>query len=310
VTAPTAPAPDAQLYDFRRPPWIGRDRRAILDGIHTRLLPTLGQVITTHLRQAVTLTLREAAMVTFGEIRDGLATPCVTYIVPLPGDTGDGLVIVEPALALSLVDRLFGGQGDPGDRPATLTALEQAVLGHLVQGFLAALRHGYRDIATFAPGPIRFEEIVERIEVVGRHARVYLLALDLQAGGTAGRMEIILPAGLLDAFIHGATADLALATAEPPRVLVESHVRAAQVPVVVRLPGFKISARDGATLAPGQVLETNHSFHGNVELHVNGRRLFVGALGRQQGHVGLRVLAPVDSTTPTPSRVMRRTEAP
>lgn len=309
MTAPAA-TPEVQRYDFRRPPWIGRDRRAVLDGIHARLLPALGQVVTTHIRQTVALTLREAVMVTFGEIRAGLSTPCVTFIVPLPGDTGDGLVIVEPVLALSLVDRLFGGQGEPGERPATLTALEQSVLGQLVQGFLAALRNGYREVAAFAPGTIRFEEIVERIEVVDPHDRVYLLALDLQVGTTAGQLDIIMPAGLLDEFVHGASAALSTATAEPPRVLVESHLRAAQVPVVVRLPGFKISARDGATLAPGQVLETNHSFHGNVELHVNGRRLFVGALGRQQGHVGLRVLAPVDSTTPTPSRVMRRTEAP
>lgn len=310
VTAPTAGGPEVQPYDFRRPPWIGRDRRAVLDGIHSRLLPALGQLVTAHVRQTVSLALREAVMVTFGEIRGGLATPCVAFVVPLPGDAGDGLVLVEPALALSLVDRLMGGQGEPGERPATLTALEQAVLGQLVQAFLAGLRNGYREVAPFVPGPVRFEEIAERIEVVDRHDRVYLLALDLQAGAHAGALSVILPAALLAEFVQAGATGTAGDSAEPARALVDAHVRAAQVPVVVRLPGFKISARDGANLAPGQVLETNHSFHGNVELHVNGRRLFVGALGRQQGHVGLRVLAPVDPTTPTPSRVMRRTEAP
>jgi len=310
MTAPATAAPEALPYDFRRPPWIGRERRAVLDGIHTRLLPALGQVITNHIRQTVTLTLREAVMVTFGEVRSALATPCVSFIVPLQDHAAAGLVVIDPTLAMSLVDRLFGGQGDPGDRPATLTPLEQSVLGQLVQGFLAALRNGYKEVASFAPGAVRFEEIVERIEVVDRHDRVYLLALDLQAGGTAGALSIILPAPLLAEFVQGAQGPAATASAEPPRVLVEAHLRSAQVPVVVRLPGFRISARDGAALAPGQVFETNHSFHGNVELHVNGRRLFVGALGRQQGHVGLRVLAPVDPTTPTPSRVMRRTEAP
>ncbi|MCL4864986.1 MAG: FliM/FliN family flagellar motor switch protein, partial [Gemmatimonadales bacterium] len=205
---------------------------------------------------------------------------------------------------------LFGGQGEAGERPATLTPLEQAVLGQLVQGFLAALRNGYQEVAAFTPGAVRFEEIVERIEVAPPHERVFLLALDLQVGNTAGPLSVVVPAELLAGFVQGPAALVAAPSPEPARALVETHLRAAQVPVVVRLPGFRLAARDGATLAPGQVFETNHSFHGNVELHVNGRRLFVGALGRQQGHVGLRVLAPVDPTTPTPSRVMRRTEAP
>jgi flagellar motor switch protein FliM len=305
--APTAPEP--VLYDFRRPPWIGRDRRAVLDGIHARLFPALGQLLTNHVRQTATLTLREAVQVTFDEFRTRLSTPATAFIVPLPGDAGDGLVVLEPALAMVLVDRLFGGDGEPGERPASLTPLEQAVLGQLVTSFLTALRKGYHEVATFTPGAIRFEEIVERITVVDRHDRVYLLDFELQLGASSGAFSICLPAALLTDFVLGEGALALPPSSEPARHLVEAHLRAAQVPVVVRLPGFRIAARDGATLAPGQVLETNHSFHGNVELHVNGRRLFLGALGRHQGHVGLRVLAPVDSTTPTPSRVMRRTDA-
>ncbi|HPF62202.1 MAG TPA: hypothetical protein PLI93_09110, partial [Gemmatimonadales bacterium] len=56
-------------YDFRRPRWIGRDRRAILDGVHQRMLPGLERVLTRIVRVPAEVTLRDAAQVAFGDWR-------------------------------------------------------------------------------------------------------------------------------------------------------------------------------------------------------------------------------------------------
>lgn len=315
MTVATTPGPDAAVvpFDFRRPPWISRERRAVMDGIHVRLLPSLAQLLTGELGRPATLQIRDLAQVTFGDWRLGLPAPCVAFLVPLgPGTAGEGLVTVEPTLALQLIDLLFGGRGDIGNRPRALTALEQGVLGQMLDRFLAAFRDGYREIVALTPGPARFEEIVERIAIVERHDRIFLLEFEIQAGEVRGPLTLCLPATQLAGFVADgpAAAGSRAVPAEPARALLEAHVRAARVPVVVRLPGLQLSARDSATLAPGQVLETSQLFHGTVELHVSGRRLFQGALGRHQGHVGLRVLGPVEATSFTPPRVMRRTESP
>src|SRR5690606_23757503 len=163
-------------YDFRRRRWIGRDRRAILEGVHQRMLPGLERVLTRIVRVPAEVTLRDAAQVAFGDWRRHLVAPLTAFVVPLAaGEGGDGLVVVQPALAHRLVDCALGGSGDPGDRPAALTPLEQGVLGGVVTDLVAAIREGYREVAPFTPAALRFEEITESIEIVDRHERLLLL---------------------------------------------------------------------------------------------------------------------------------------
>jgi len=299
-------------YDFRRPRWIGRDRRAILDGVHQRMLPGLERVLTRIVRVPAEVTLRDAAQVAFGDWRRHLVAPLTAFVVPLAaGEGGDGLVVVQPALAHRLVDCALGGSGDPGDRPAALTPLEQGVLGGVVTDLVAAIREGYREVAPFTPAALRFEEITESIEIVDRHERLLLLEFAVAAGELTGEFVLALPAVRIDGFVRGTPGSAPAATPPADVVLqqVERQLRGASVPVTVRLSGFRLTAREGASLRVGQVLESNQVFQGTVELHLNGRPRFLGALGRQQGHVGLRILERLEGA-PLPTRMLRRTTTP
>jgi flagellar motor switch/type III secretory pathway protein FliN len=80
--------------------------------------------------------------------------------------------------------------------------------------------------------------------------------------------------------------------------------------VSVRLPEFRLSALDVALLREGQLLETGQSASGEVELLVNGRRLALGHLGRQQGFVGLRITGWAPSAEPVPATRPSRRKRP
>lgn len=300
-----------ETFDFRRPPWLARDRRAVLDGAHALIRPGIERVLTSALRAPVTVTIDDAVQLVFGDFRRELSSPVVTYIVPLgPNQGGDGLVHLDPGFALALIDVLLGGSGEIGARTIPPTQLEQQVLGQMLTGWLAALQDGYADIAPFSAGPLRFEAVAESLETVPRHERVWMIRCGIVAGELTGDLCLLLPAARIDGFARGTAGKAAsppMPAAEVLRLL-EQHLRAASIPVAVRLTGFRLTARDGASLAAGQVLESNHAFQGKVELHVNGRPRFLGALGRQQDHVGLRILDRLEGTA-IPHRPLRRTSA-
>lgn len=300
-----------ESFDFRRPPWLARERRAVLDGAHALIQPGIERVLTGALRTPVTVTIDDTVQLVFGDFRRELRSPVVTYIVPLgAGQGGDGLVHLDPRFALSLIDIQLGGAGDVGTRTAPPTPLEQQVLGQMLAAWVAALQEGYADIAPFTAGPLRYEAVAESLETVPRHERVWMIRCTIVAGEHTGDLSLLLPAACVEGFARGRVGHTGPAPMAPDdlRRLLEQHLRAATIPVAVRLTGFRLTARDGASLAPGQVLESNQAFQGTVELHVNGRPRFLGALGRHQGHVGVRILDRLEGSA-IPPRPLRRTSA-
>src|SRR5690606_25543502 len=106
---------DIQPYDFRRPPWISRERRAVLEGVHTKLTPALDRLLTAALRRPVRVMVHDAAQVSFGDWRRNQVTPVVAYLIPLAsGEGGNALVRLAVGLAHQLLDALLGGSGDAG----------------------------------------------------------------------------------------------------------------------------------------------------------------------------------------------------
>lgn len=299
-------------FDFRRPPWLPRERRAVLDGARDAIRLPIERVLTAALRAPVTILLDDAVQLSFGDFRRGLRSPVTTFVIPLATrEGGDGLVHIEPEFALTLIDVLLGGRGETGGRSAPPTPLEQQVLGHLITDWVGAVRNGYTEIAPFTPGALRFESVVESLDVVPRHERVWMIRCTLTAETVTGDLTLLLPAHVVDAFARGRSGESVPSQVTPTelRRLLELHLRAASIPTAVRLTGFQLTARDSASLAVGQVLESNQAFQGTVELHLNGRPRFLGALGRQHGHVGLRILERLEGAA-LPPRLLRRTTTP
>jgi flagellar motor switch protein FliM len=300
--------------DFRRPAWISAERRTVLDGVHARLAPAFAHAISSLLRLPVEVAVSEAGQRTFADWRSEQSRPCVGFVSALEeGGAPEAAWMFTPSLARRVVDRQLGGRGGIAADPAPLTMLEQAVLDVVVRELWRVLAAGYRDVARLAPGAARFEDTPASLRFQGDYDRAYVLTLavtlDTKGGGDPEPLAVCLPARRLEAFLRGLPLDAppdVVTAGPPPRALIEAHLRAARIPLVACLPGFQLAARDGAALRVGDLLETPQTFEGAVELHALGHRLFHATLGRQQGHVGLRLHEPL-RTPPAPPRLLRRT---
>lgn len=300
---------EVQPYDFRRPPWISRDRRAVLDGVHERITSELERVVGAAVRPAVSVALGDVSQLAFSEWRRPLVTPITAFVAPLAaGEGGEALVLFEPALGCRIADRMLGGSGgNLDDRTPTLTELEQAIVGRLAGGVLQTVRAGYVDVAPFTPGAVRHEAIVESLAIVDRHERVLVLEFSVTIDEVAGAMTVVLPATRIARFAHGRSGDGEVPTATPTatRAAIERVLRSARVPVRARLSSLRLTARESARLEVGQVFAAPHIFAGTVEIDFDGKPAFIGALGKNEERVALRLLERAGGAI-TPSRLLRR----
>jgi flagellar motor switch protein FliM len=303
-------------YDFRRPTWISAERRTVLESVHQRLSAAMEHALSALLRTPTGVTPLPAEQRTFADWRGDLPRPCVAYLSTLEeGGALEAAWLIDPTLARRMVDRQLGGRDEVPATIPPLSALEQTVLGLAVRELWRVTAPGYRDVARLTPGEPRFEDTPASLRFLGEYDRAVLIDFAVHFGAEATPpvpgLTLCLPARRLDAFRQGLPPDTPPTPAVESanvRAILETHLRAARVPLVACLSGFQIAARDGARLAPGDLLETTLAFEGAVELHAAGRRLFLASLGRQHGHVGLRLHEPL-RTPPAPPRLLRRTAA-
>lgn len=280
----------------------------MLDGLHERLASELERLLTAAVRPTVTVEIGEVAQVAFSDWRTGLGTPITAFIAPLaPGEGGEAVLLFEPALACRLVDRMLGGAGAIADRPAVLTQLEQAILGRLVTRMLAVIRECYRDVATFTPAAVRHEAIAESLAMVDRHERILTVEIAVTIGDDRGLITFALPATRIAQFAQGRVGE-PNALPQPAahvRTAIERVLLGARVPVSARLTALRLTARESARLAVGQVYAAPHIFAGTVEIDFNGKPAFFGALGKNEERVALRLLERAGGAA-SPPRLLRR----
>jgi flagellar motor switch protein FliM len=312
TTPPATTAAPSQAYDFRRPPKISRDRQSVLDALQGRYAMSLQALLSSRLRRPTDVSVGGRDFFTFGEFVDSLGENCCAFTYDLGEEVGThGALLLDAPLAGFLVDRLFGGTGEAAADRGTLTTLEQRVINGLADKMLGLFKDVWQEHLKIQPTSLGVELFPETLNVTPREEQVILFRVSVtSAAATIGELTICLPLGALEGFLQQ---DAAVPPTRPraksgeraaARALVEEHLRAVSVPVSARLPEFQVSGADIMRLRPGHVLRTGLPVQSEVDVLANGRPLFVGVLGRQQGFMGLRVLRPAKTgpRRPTSSR--------
>jgi flagellar motor switch protein FliM len=149
-----------------------------------------------------------------------------------------------------------------------------------------------------------FESIPEIIQAAAREAPVLVTNITANFGGASSLVSIALPLSVLEKFfVMGSTKSHAQqARREPPgqRVITEGALRATRVELAARLPEFRLSMRDIASLKAGSLLSTGIPVDSTVNLLVGQQPRFRTTAGRVGRKLAVRVLEPL-SSEPLPS---------
>ena len=291
-----APAPDVVAYNFVRPPRVSKERRAALDAVLTRFAISMQGFLTSRLRVPIDVALNGVEQANFSEFVLSLASPCAAYVFSLGDRLGSqGVIDFSTDVADQLVDRLFGGPGEPCELSRGLTPLEQTVVRGIGERTLDLLREAWQDHLEMKPQLQSFEAVPDMLSIAGGGDSMLVVTLELRTGSFSGLITICLPMGALEQPLQEKQAArqspvrAALPETSAGRAAIGVELRSARLLVDARIPMFSLSARDLAALAPGRVLDTGHPADVPIELYVNDRLRFAGVLGRLRRRVGFKV---------------------
>lgn len=302
---------DVVPYNFVRPPRVSRDRRSALETVHVRFAMGLQAMFASRLRTSIDVTVASVEHVLFSEFVLSLRHPCAAFVFKTSAsDEAHGAIDLSSEFAYHLIDRLFGGPGEPELLERGLTPLEQTVVQSVSDRMLGVLREAWAEHVPMAPEITRFESDPEALQITAHDDHVMVANIEVRSGSFSGLLAICLPMGVLGSFLQDRSAvRLQGRTARRDshsRPMVESCLHHARVSLSARLPVLRLPTRDAARLEVGQILHTGSASDSDIEVHVNGRLRFLGSLGQVRRRVGLRISQTVQ--VPEPQRPGRLKE--
>jgi flagellar motor switch protein FliM len=304
------PAEDVQVYDFRRPARISKDRKRSLFAIYGLLAKSLEGWLAGRVRDSIVLELQSVEQLTFGEFTLALPSPCSSFIVDV-GQTGSkhqGVIDFGHELAFYLIDRFLGGTGELTVPERALSPLERLVTQLVARRVAQQLGDVWKDYVKMDLEIGGFESIPEMLQVANREDPVLVANIRVELGQTRSLLLVCLPFVVLERFFTGNTnrrvqsAQGSEEERREDRRHVEMSLRDARAEIGARLPAFPVALRDLAALRPGQVLNTGLASDTDLEIHVSGHPRLKGAPGRLGRRMAVRVLDTIDSSKPEPNQ--------
>ncbi len=307
AAAPVAVAgPDVQVYDFRRPHRVSKERLRTLEAMYERLVKSLEAWLISRVRGQLEIRLQSVEQFSFGEFTLSLPTPCSSFVFDIAGTGQKGVLDVGPEFSYYIIDRLFGGEGSGSTLYRALTPIERMAVRSIADRVAALLQEIWQDYVPMEINITSFESSPEILQVVNREDPVLVANVEVTAGNATSLLLICLPFSVLDKFFtsNGQQRTGQLTTnaseQETTRQRSEAALRATKIPLTARLPEFQLSMRDIARMDVGTVIPTGLPKDSRIIVRAASQERFIGHPGRVNGNLAVRILDSVQSAPSAP----------
>jgi len=306
LTPHSAASLDVQVYDWRRPHRVSKERLRTLEAMYERLVKSLEAWLISRVRGQIEIRLQSVEQFSFGEFTLSLPTPCSSFVFEIAGTGQKGVLDVGPEFSNYVIDRLFGGEGAGTVLLRALTPIERMAVRSIADRVAALLQEIWQDHVPMDINITSFESSPEILQVVNREDPVLVANVEVTAGNATSLLLICLPFSVLDKFFTSSgqqrTALLTIneMERETTRQRSESALRATKVPLTARLPDFQLSMRDIARLDVGSVIPTGIPKESRVILRAGAQERFIGHPGRVNGNLAVRILDSVQHSQSVP----------
>lgn len=286
----------ARPYDFRRPNRISRDRLLNIQAICDRACSSLGGYLSSRLRTGISVNLGKIEQRSYDEYRSSLSKPCAAFVYYLGDEVAcNGVLNLEGDLSFHLIDRLFGGRGDPFSVQRALSDFErQAVKQMMTDRFMRLFADAWSEYMRFDPVFSEFQTIPEVLDIANREDPVLVLHFTIRSDSTSHPLTLCVPLQVFEEFLATTRPNVTHARTAGHRNPetqreIDDALAGASVEVTVALPSFKLSIGDISGMRPGDWIFTGVPLDRPVEIYVRGHLLFGGIVGRWSTLYGVKI---------------------
>ena len=281
-------------FDFADQDRFLRSRLPTLETIHDRFARLLRLNFSTSLRRAVEIQICSQTVCSFGDFTRSLEKPSSLHTLRLAPLKGMGMLVLPARLILTLVDLMFGGNGQPyavsEDRDFTM--IEARVVSKVCDDICRTYTESWSSVHPVQVSQAGSETNVQFINIAQPSDPVNVVDLDVMIDGNRSALSICIPYATIEPIkdiLKGSFVDEEL-DRDP---LMSSRLRGSLIEANVEIKGVlgtsTITGRDLLSMKVGDIIQLNEDYEHPVEMLVQGVRKFWGVVGAHKSARALQI---------------------
>lgn len=286
-------------YDFTTPRKFTKDHIKMLNGIFENYTRVINSRLNAMLRVNCEVTVESIEEQRYYEFSNALSEGDVLALaqMEMQGKADENLVMVylSTSTALSMMDRMMGGEGrmDDGNIPAgyAYTDLELKLYESLVEDMISCMGASWENYVPIQFSYVKTEVNPTLVQLLGLDETVVIVDIKLQNEGDNGRMSVCLPGAMLNNIFNGINRE------NPGRKTAEEDnsqeifdkLRDSDLEIVAQLGDTQLSLSDIFHLNVGDVVDLGRSKDSPIYLEIGGYQWFTGRIGAYKKNMAVKI---------------------
>ena len=182
-----------KIYDFRRPDKFSKDQIRTLQMMHETFARLTTTALSAQLRALVGVHVGSVDQLTYEEFIRSIPNPTMIAVINMDPLRGSAILEVDPSVTFTIIDRLFGGPGEPSRITRELSDIEMSVMESIVVRMLGNLRESWSTVVGLRPRLGNIETNPQFAQIVPPSDMVVLITLETKVGDIEGMANLCIP---------------------------------------------------------------------------------------------------------------------
>lgn len=285
-------------YDFASPRKFTKDRIKMLNGIFENYSRVIGSRLNARLRASCEITVESVEEQHYYEFSNALTEGDVLALadVNIKDVLQEQSVMfyLSTATALSMMDRLMGGEGavdDDLDSEYAYTELELKLYEDLVQDIISVLGISWENYIPIKFTYNRTDVNPTLSQLLGVDETVVIVDLKMQFTNLSGRMSICFPGDMLMSVFAEISREnpVRKVAAEDKSDEIFDRLQDSSLEIVAEMADTQLSLNDIYHLNVGDVIDLGYSKDSPIYLEIGGYHWFTGRMGTHKKNMAIKI---------------------
>ncbi|HOK41387.1 MAG TPA: flagellar motor switch protein FliM [bacterium] len=288
-----------KLYDFKRPDKFSKDQIRTLQMIHEVFARLTTAALSAQLRTIAHLHVASVDQLTYEEFMKSIPNPTTLTVIDMHPLEGSCVIEIDPAIAFTMIDRLFGGKGAVIQISREMTDIEQSVIEKIMIKILNNLKEAWINVVDLKPRLEKIESNPQFVQIVPPNDMVVLITLETKVGEVEGMTNLCIPYIVIEPIINKLSAQFWYAsirrgsTTESLKRL-EKKLNDIDFTIAGELGDTYISVEDLLKLKVGDVIKLNQEHNELLKLLIDNFPKFLVKVGIANNRYSLEVVDEID----------------
>lgn len=286
---------DVIPFDFRLPNRISKNQLRTLRNIHENFSESFASYLVSKLQAMVGISVVSVDQIYYSEYVLSVSNPGCLYTFDIENSEIKGILELSSDFALTLVDRLLGGNGSGTKQTKIITPIEQNILDSIVDHVMLDLKKGWQIVDDFNFKIERFEPDIDFAQITSQNESVLLISFEIMIGEQKFMMNICFATYSFDTILSRLNSQRS-STIRPvkydgttSREIIKANLYKTLLPILVEFGKGKITVKELMELEKGDIIKLGTKLSDEQIVKIGSKVLYKGRAGVINKHRALKI---------------------